>query len=296
MSWLFSQVLVEEFSEDISWDGEPSALWNGTPTQHPSWCSDRTMAHCQLSRSGMTYRPLTGDHGEAVLMSFLEAFPARTSAQPEKEQESMASEAVCGDTWQELLVKFDRASSSWKTAHCLWEEDLPESSVRLPRWGMMRDGECWEREMPEHLTSGTESGSWPTPTTIDNPQVAGQGKAAGNPKRGTTLGGAVKMWPTPRSSDSKGASSVRTQRILQGESWHQFQLREAVRSTEPGGQLNPTWVEAYLLGWPVAWTSMEPMPKEVFQEWERTFLTGSIVSNALETDKCPSVQPWLGES
>jgi len=33
MSWLYSQVLVEEFSGDISWDGEPSALWNGTPTQ-----------------------------------------------------------------------------------------------------------------------------------------------------------------------------------------------------------------------------------------------------------------------
>ena len=91
MSWLFSQALVEEFSEAISLDGAQSALWNGTPMQLPSWCTDRTMAACRFSRSGMTFRPLTDDLGEAVLMSYLEAFPARTSAPPEKEWESKGS-------------------------------------------------------------------------------------------------------------------------------------------------------------------------------------------------------------
>ena len=208
MSWLFSQVLVEEFSGDISWDGEPSALWNGTPTQHPSWCSDRTTAACRLSRSGMTFKPLMDDLGEAVLMLFLEAFPARTSAQPEKEQGSMASGAVCGSTWQELLVRFDRDSSSWKTAHCLWDEVLPESSVTLPRWGMTVGGRCWEREMPEHLTSETGSGLWRTPT-------AGDSHGASDPEKRMAAGQQVHLndqvrFPTPTCADSWNPSTVKS--------------------------------------------------------------------------------------
>jgi len=227
MSWLYSQVLVEEFSGDISWDGEPSALWNGTPTQHPSWCSDRTMARCQLSRSGMTFKPLMDDLGEGVLMSFLEAFPARTSAQPEEEQESMASEAVCGSTWQELLVRFDRDSSSWKTAHCLWEEDLPESSVTLPRWGMMRSGECWEREMPEHLTSGTGSGlleSYPTPNCFDAIPDFGDrqdNNLENGGRHGVSLRHLVKMWPTPTCADLWNPSTMKSAEM----EWTQGNLR-----------------------------------------------------------------------
>lgn len=47
---------------------------------------------------------------------------------------------------------------------------------------------------------------WPTPTTIDNNQVAGSGAAANAPKRGTTLGGAARLavWPTPTATDGKG--------------------------------------------------------------------------------------------
>ena len=45
-------------------------------------------------------------------------------------------------------------------------------------------------------TDETGSGLWPTATTQDNPQVRGQGKTIGT-NRGTTLGGAVRMWPTP---------------------------------------------------------------------------------------------------
>jgi len=342
MSWLYSQVLVEEFSGDISWDGAPSALWNGTPTQHPSWCTDKTMAHCRLSRSGMTFKPLMDDLGEGVLMSFLEAFPARTYPAPEKEQGLTGRDQVCGDTWRELLVKFDQSSAWWKTAHCLWEEALPESSVTLPRWGMMRSGECWEREMPEHLTSGTGSGlleSYPTPNCFDAIPDFGDrqdNNLENGGRHGVSLRHLVKMWPTPTKDDAVGNLSnckpnqfpmlrrckdsleqmwptpVSTearqgyQERREGAKGSQVSLSRVaidqeggreVHGSGPGsGQLNPTWTEAYLMGWPIAWTSMEPMPKEVFQEWERTFLTGSIVSNALETDKCPTAQPWPGES
>ena len=293
MSWLFSQALVEEFSEDISLDGEPCALWNGTPTQPPSWCSDRTMAACRLSRSGMTFRPLTDDLGEAVLMSFLEAFPAQTSPVLEKERESRERDPVCGDTWQELLVKYDPNSSSWKTHRCLWEEDLPEYSVTLPRWGMMLGGELWERITLPPLISGTGSGLWRTPASRDYKGAADPEKRIASGKQ-VGLNDQVKhpscknMWPTPTASeDAAGTPKGKMQAML----GNHPNIRGTNQKDWACGSLNPTWVEAYLMNWPVAWTSMEPLPKEVFREWERGFLTGSIDSSALETDKSLSVQP-----
>ena len=44
-----------------------------------------------------------------------------------------------------------------------------------------------------HHTKEKDFSSWPTPSTQDNPQVRGQGAAANHPKRGTTLGGAVRL-------------------------------------------------------------------------------------------------------
>ena len=33
-----------------------------------------------------------------------------------------------------------------------------------------------------------------------------------------------------------------------------------------GGSLNPTWVE-WLMGWPVGWTSLEPLNRENYDDW-----------------------------
>ena len=78
MSWLFSQALVEEYSEASSLDGEQSAQSNGSHTQQAYCALDKMTAFSRLSRFGMTYKPLTATHGEALLMSYLEAFHAKT--------------------------------------------------------------------------------------------------------------------------------------------------------------------------------------------------------------------------
>jgi len=180
MAWLFSKKMMEDYAslpysreqeaaslEENSLDGAQCALWNGTHTQQASWLPAKTTGACRLSRSGMTFKPLTDDHGKAVLTLFLEGFRARTFHAQGKEQELKESEAVCGNTWRELLVKFDLNTSSWKTHRCLWDEDLPLSSLTLPRWGMMQDGELWERTPPALPTNENESGLWPTPQRVD---------------------------------------------------------------------------------------------------------------------------------
>ena len=336
MSWLLSRALCdvltslpgqeEDFLQAISLDGEPCVLWNGIPTQLPSWCSDKTMACCQLLRSGMTFKPSQEPYLilSEGLMLWQEAFHVPTFLAREKEQESKGSRVVCGATWQELLVKFDRDTSSWKTAHCLWVEDLPESSVTLPKWGMMRDGELWERiTLPDALTSGIASGlSVSTPTAGDSRSSGSRNTKESKAHPGVSLtdyvkedGGKGRTWPTPSARDWKGASDpekrkaagrqvglndqVRTWPTPSARDWKDSpgmskegvnpdgsvrkrddQLARKVfaeENAQPAGQLNPTWVEAYLMNWPVAWTSMEPLPREVFREWERGFLTGRIV-------------------
>ena len=200
MSWHFSQVLAAAYSADISSDGEQSVPSNGMPTHGTFWSPGKTTDVLKPSRSGMTFRPLTDDLGEAVLMSYLEAFPVRTFPVQERERESKENEAPCGNTWRESSAKFDLASSSWKTHQCLWEEDLPSSSLILPKWGMMRSGVLWERITPALLTSGTESGSlqsWPTP-------LANSGNGPGHQGRtgGVNLQTAASIWPTPQAIET----------------------------------------------------------------------------------------------
>jgi hypothetical protein len=228
MSWLYSRVLVEEYLGDISSDGEPSVQSSGNHTQQ-AYCSPDKMTECsRLSRFGMTFKPLTDDHGEALLMSYLAAFRAKTSPPPGREQGSTESEVGCGEKWHGSFVRFDPDSCSWKTHQCSLLGDLEPYSETWPRWGLMRNGECWERQMSELRTSETESGLlekiptpqardwkgssgrslkgldydlpthvkiWPTPTVNGNNNRPGASK-----KAGWGLNSAVKLWPTPTTS------------------------------------------------------------------------------------------------
>ena len=81
MSWLFSQALVEEYSGASSSGGEPSAPLNGNLTPQAYCAPDKMTAFSRLSRFGMTFKPLTEDRGEALLMSYLAAFHAKTYPQ-----------------------------------------------------------------------------------------------------------------------------------------------------------------------------------------------------------------------
>ncbi len=53
-----------------------------------------------------------------------------------------------------------------------------------------------------------------------------------------------------------------------------------------GGQLNPQFV-LWLMGWPLFWTSLEPMKESTWAAWLEAFQTGSDNSKPSETDKSP---------
>jgi hypothetical protein len=222
MSWLFSQVLVEEYLAANSLDGEQFAPLNGSNTQQAFLSPDRMTAFSRLSRFGMMFKPLTDDLGEDLLMWFREVSLARTFQQQEKAQELKVSDHPCGNTWRESSVKFDQNTLSWKTHLCLWEEDLAPSSLTLPKWGMMQSGVLWERIMSPLHTDETESGSLlPTPTCADATMGAilndntklitlKSGKLRKISNQGVSgsigLARTVAMWPTPQARDYKGSS------------------------------------------------------------------------------------------
>jgi hypothetical protein len=123
---------------------------------------------------------------------------------------------------------------------------------------------------------------------------------------GLTLGVAVKMWPTPTAQDCKGANSrehcetngtlipiqfatpqSRDFRTGQQSRWENPE-RTRNLNDQIGGSLNPTWVE-WLMGWPLGWTSTEPMPQETWSAWQRAFQTGWTDCAASAMAK---FQPW----
>jgi hypothetical protein len=171
MSWLFSQALVEEFLEENSSDGEPSAPSSGNPTQQAYCAPDKMTAFSRLFRFGMTFKPLTANRGEELLTLYLEAFRARTSQLQETEMDLMESEAECGEKWQGLLARFDQDSLSWRTVQCSFLEDLNESLQTLPQWGMTIGGELYLLPTLVQTIDAKESGFthvWGTPKAQDS--------------------------------------------------------------------------------------------------------------------------------
>ena len=231
MSWLFSQALVEAYSEENSSAGAPSAPSSGTVTPQAYLLPDRMTESWSRFPSGMTCGPLTASHGEGLLTWFREASLAKTFPLLEKEQELTENAAECGNTWPESLAKYDLPTFSWKTRQCLLFAGSDECLETFPRWGMMRGGELWELATPEHLTNGNESGFWPTPQMVDY--------------KGTSSG------------------SKFQQRNAQFSTWANGEVISG--TIYP----HPDFYDA-LMAWPTGWSALSALGTDKFQQWLRS--------------------------
>lgn len=212
MSWLFSQALAEEYSADTSLAGEQFAQLNVMPTPHKFSRNDKMMEFSSLSRFGLTCAVLTESHGEELLTSFLAGFRARTLARQVAGQVSTAINLVSGVKWQESSLRYDQHSSSWKTHPCLLGEDLPESSVTLPKLGLIASGVVFQQKSVARLIRETVCG-W-------------SGETFATPQARDYRSGSLDRWNDPRRSRN---------------------LNDQV-----GGLLNPDWEEwlmGWPIGW-----------------------------------------------
>lgn len=265
MSFIFSRALVEA-SLGASFSETPaSAPSSENPTPRPCLWHARTTARFPLSRFGMTCAPLTESLGQALLTSWLEAFPARTSAPLEPEKALTVSVLDSGEKWRGSFAKYDPATSSWRTHQCSLLGGLDEFSETWPRWGSMRNGESYPLPTSALPTFASESGSWPTPQAQDAKATRRwrEGRqvnlitAVFNPDKWRT-------WPTPCASASKGSTQASLIR-KDGRQRENDRLDHAVMSSD-GGQLNPEWVE-WLMGWPIGHTGLSPLATARYHEW-----------------------------
>jgi hypothetical protein len=295
MSWHFSRALVAAYSEATCSGGAQSVLSSMNPTPALYSYSDKMMAFCRRSQSGMTCEPLTETLGAELLTWYLAGFPARTLAAQERVQESPGSDQDCGAKWPGSLARYDRDTHSWKTAQYSLLGDLAEFSETWPRWGTMRNGVCWERQTLERRTDEIESGCWlstptksmsqrsaefaegrlptpaefvekyPTPTKSDATRSGTSMRKDNNllegGLHGVSLHHYVAMWPTPTKHDAKDTGTAPSE----GE------RNTPCLSYQAGGKLNPPWVE-WLMGWPIGWTDLVPLATGRFQQWQQQHL------------------------
>jgi hypothetical protein len=173
MSWLFSQVLVVEYLGENYLDGEQSVPLSGNSTQLAYLPQDKMTDFSRLSRFGMMFKPLTEQAGEELLMLYQGAFRAKTSVQQERGGVLLEAEVQCGNTWQGLLAKYNPSTHSLKTVQCSLLEDLNPSCVTLPKWGLMRNGDVFQRQISEQTMNEREFGSLlPTPTCHNSKEGA----------------------------------------------------------------------------------------------------------------------------
>ena len=273
MSYIFSRALVAEFSPASFSGTDASAPSNTSPMPRPCLWHDRTMEPSRLSRFGMTCERLMDDRGAVLLMSFVAGSRARTSAPQGGVMVSTASAPACGAKWPASSVRYNPASSEWKTAHCLWEEVLPWSSVTLPTWGMTRNGFVYRHPTAERPISATGAGLWPTPTVCGNYNRSGASAKSGD---GLATAVVKRTWPTATATAYKGWSPNHNRADTDDRLDYSVE-REAFQPGQqtPPMRLNPEWVE-WLMGFPIGHTGLKPLETHKYQEWLRQHLPRSL--------------------
>lgn len=196
---------------------------------------------------------------------------------------------------------------------------------RSPKGGMSRTGRTADGKKRqvglEQVVTG--KGLYPTPTVGDSRSSGMRDPEKTGCHSGTSLTDSVVRYPTPRATDgSKGSPNSRGSKgdlslpavaaryptpTVQdsantgGPSQHKrntpplnaivtlppghISLEESnARAAEVGRRLNPRWVE-WLMGWPIGWTSLEPLDHHAFDRWYgHTTLDG-----------CESPSWWLAD-
>lgn len=254
MSWHFSLALEAEYSAACSLDGEPFAPWSSTLSAPDDSCSAKVKDTFHRSQFGMMYVPSTEQRGEALLTWFRGASLAKTLALPAEAQASTDRRADCGVRWRGSFLKYDHDTRSWKTAQRSLLGGSEEYSETWPRWGSMRNGECYQREPMAHGTGAIGCGLLPTMSATDY---------------GSNRGGAAGRVGPVRESLQTMARRGRLPTLTCGGNYNRKGLSPTSGdglATVLGGPLSPSWCE-WFMGWPIGWTALEPLETDRFQQW-----------------------------
>ncbi len=238
------------------------------------------------------------------LMSSQADSHASHSALPERGLPRTTQE-ICGLKPSRSLAEYDPDTRCWRTCQVSLITNTPdEFSETWPKSGLIQDGMLYLLPRVAPHTGGTGYGllpshSIPTPTASDHivrkstssekqnpltnktmsldrwvnhwptPTAAIADKEVVGSHKNNNLVAYAKMFPTPPSTDYKGARSLKAVQERARNSTRGVRLPEHLSResrAHVGGQLNPNWVE-WLMGWPIGWTDLKPLEMDKYQEW-----------------------------
>ena len=214
-------------------------------TSGQSSSSGNEMESCQRSPSGMMLRRSTEDPGRASWMWYAEDSPVRTYLPQGEVKGCQVNAADYGLNSPESLAKFDPATYSWRTAQCCLLEGLTVFSETFPAWGSMRNGELFQRTKSADLSTEIVSGLLPAPLKSHAESFIG------GPIRN------AETWET----------RSRLDHLLIG-LWKNWKGREGNGRIKDKVICHPTF-SAWLLLWPLNWTSLDPLEMGKFQQWQQ---------------------------
>lgn len=238
MSWHYLQGLEEASWGDTCLDGAPDALLNLMPTPAACCCNGKPMDCSKDSQYGTTCGPSTDAPGVAGSMLSAAASPAPTLATADSRLELPENGRGFGAKWQGSFAKWDRDLFLWKTSQACLIEEWATFSGRWPRWGLMRDGECWEAPIPEARRFVSAPGLWPTLKASDAEQYT---KNAAYFERRKSIAPDLPVVVALNTPPTPGGYY---------------------------GRLNPEWTE-WLMGWPTGWTALDAKATGKIQEQQR---------------------------
>jgi hypothetical protein len=240
---IYLQALAEGFLATYYSDTSPSVQSKSMSIASKSYQRGKKMVVFHGFPSFQMSRNSTGQDGMDWSIASLVAFRARTFQSPVPATALTEKEADSGWKWPGSLVKYDRASRSWKTRQLSLLGDCTEFSETWPRWGSMQSGECFPLRMLEHDTSANASGSWPTPCKTD---------------------GMKACCKTTMERKERGESRPSGAKIGSSLMW----FRPSVDRWTKDGWLSPNMHELLMI-WPPSWTDLRPLETDKFQQWLR---------------------------
>lgn len=256
MVWIY--LAASEESASPSKTGlDPSPTAKSTPIVKKSYCPGLPMTRYMMLLYGMTSEHSKEDCFPKQSTLSLADFRAKILALQAMERAWTESEADYFSRSLDCVAKLSLDLSSWRMFRPLLQEEAPEWSEKLPRWGMIVAGVLYPLRPLEHCIDAKGGSYWLTPSTmehlpvrtgeaLENALYRGDKEKKSKRKVSGRLNEQVaysEMWPTP-DANARGA------RINQN--GHHYTLQDAVGS----GKLNPQWV-AWLMGYQTEWLDCE---------------------------------------